>query len=1836
MPGFPTTGSPNSFFLADLDSGVAGLDTLYVADDTAGLQKYALVAGVWTLKGTVGVAADTYRGLTGIISGSGPTTTVTLYATRKGGSGATGGGELVSLADSAGYNVTFNSTSPTLLATAGSNTAFRGVALAPASIATPADLTISVAAPSSSPIGNFNYTLTINNTGGTNATNVTATFALPSGVTYVGNGAAGGFTGSHSSGVVTFAGGAITAGQSVNLTVTVNAASATTINLNSGAALVDTTSAVTESNETNNASTQTLTTNIGATNTAPTIGTIPALSGVISDPTNPSVVFVVSDAESSAGSLTVTALSSSNTTVVPLANISLSNVSGSVTASITPATVGYSNITIQVSDGSLTATQVLNYAASAASGTPSTSRYHYGASDASTAIALDASYMLVADDENQALRLYNRQNSGYALNSFDYTSALSLTDIGGSGPREVDIEAATKVGSRIYWIGSHSNSSEGASRPNRSRLFATDISGAGVAATLSFIGYYGGLKTDLLAWDTNNTHGLGANYFGFGASTTVGVIPEAPDGSGFNIEGLVMAPDNTTAYIAFRAPLSPAVGRTKALLVPVTNFVALVGASPAAGPATFGAPIQLDLGGRGIREIQKNASNQYVIIAGPVAGAIGTPPNNFALYTWDGVATSAPLLRAANLTALNSGGSFESIVEVPTTLTSTTQLQLVSDNGDTVYYNDTIAAKDLGQSRFKKARSDLVALGNVSGTLPINAVQGTGATSPYVGQTVTVSGIVTANFEGPNKLGGFYIQVPDAEQDSNPATSEAIFIYTNNQTATPTVNVGDRVNVTGTVAEFGTASNTLTQISGSPIVAVTSTANTLPSLVTVSLPVANTTDLERYEGMRVQFTQTLTVTDNYSLAQYGELTLSSDGRVFTPTNFVDPNDSLPSGTTSTGTSNVAAVTTQASLNARRSIVLDDASTVSYPATIPYWDSVNNTMRIGSTVSNATGIMGVGFGAYRLYPTVAPNFTFAARPTTPPAVGGNVKLGSMNVLNYFNGNGSGGGFPTSRGADSSAEFARQRAKLIAAITGLNADVLGIMEMENDGTGASSAIRDLVNGLNAATAPNTWAFIADPTNAGTWGPAGATAGPAPAPVYGSTDEIKVTIIYKPGAVTPVGAPQTIRNIAFQSARAPVAQTFKLNSNDEQFTMVVNHFKSKGSSAGLSGDADQGDGQGLSNQTRRVQATALLDFINTLTSTGPAKLITVGDYNAYGEEDPLDILRAGGLTSVISSSYSFLFDGNLGALDHAFVTPAMLSVVTGADDWHINSEEPLALDYNVERKANPNCTSSCTSPDYYTATPYRASDHDPLLVGLNLRAAQAAFTVTAADTTLTIGGTTNLSSSGGSGVGGVTYASNNANCSISGTTLTAAAVGTCTITATKAADSKYNQAVSAGLLITVSAAIPAPQPPSAPSAGNCVMKLGVISCNFASGGAGSGSGGTTTAPITGYQMSCTDSTGATIATQNTTSSTFALPALPTGRAYTCQVVATSAAGPSAPLTARFAAQVIPLAISSQFDFTGAGFANVLLRGTVSQTTASDEPTPKAATTALQVGRWDGQKIVFSTVDDVGGDWTLLGVGDVTGSGKSALISRNALENVRIDQTLPPVAGTIVRNAKLDWVVDAVGDLDGDGKADILWRYTKPGTNDSGVTFAWFMGGGESMVDGVQTKVDPNVNEVKHRGGAPLNWSIAGIIDLNADSLGDIVWISPTNQVRALMGQAGRTWVNTLVGQMPAGYTILKLGDMDGDGKGDIVMRDTNGNIKVWLMNGTQIKATYDMIATDKTWQLYAAGDFDGNGAMDFVWMKPDRKLVVWLTNPTNITFPYVYLDAGAAPDGLVPVEP
>jgi uncharacterized protein YjiK/2',3'-cyclic-nucleotide 2'-phosphodiesterase (5'-nucleotidase family) len=134
LTGIPTSGSPYAFFFADLDAGAAGVDTVYIADDTnaagtGGIRKFSLVGGTWTANGIAGTHSDSYRGVTGVVNAG----TVTLYATRKGGSAAAGGGELVSFVDSTGYNAAITAT-PTMLATAAANTAFRGVALAPVEI----------------------------------------------------------------------------------------------------------------------------------------------------------------------------------------------------------------------------------------------------------------------------------------------------------------------------------------------------------------------------------------------------------------------------------------------------------------------------------------------------------------------------------------------------------------------------------------------------------------------------------------------------------------------------------------------------------------------------------------------------------------------------------------------------------------------------------------------------------------------------------------------------------------------------------------------------------------------------------------------------------------------------------------------------------------------------------------------------------------------------------------------------------------------------------------------------------------------------------------------------------------------------------------------------------------------------------------------------------------------------------------------------------------------------------------------------------------------------------------------------------------------------------------------------------------------------------------------------------------------------------------------------------------------------------------------------------------------------------------------------------------------
>ena len=570
---------------------------------------------------------------------------------------------------------------------------------------------------------------------------------------------------------------------------------------------------------------------------------------------------------------------------------------------------------------------------------------------------------------------------------------------------------------------------------------------------------------------------------------------------------------------------------------------------------------------------------------------------------------------------------------------------------------------------------------------PIGAIQGPGATA--TAGTYTIEGVVTAVY--PNlQPAGFYVQNDAATADGNPATSDALFVVQDG----PTVAVGDRLRIRGAVREDMAAPSYGQAVLLEPTITVLAAGSALPAFVSIANHAFSVARAERYEGMRVSFAAPLTVTDNYSLKQRGELTVSVEGVTYQPTQFIDPNDQPATGTRSAGTSNLPAINDFQAANDQRSLVLDDGSSRPNPTPTPYLDARFRTVRVGSTLSGASGILGYGYGRWRLQPLAGAEAPVVrvARPLAPPAFGPlDLKLASFNVLNYFNGDGAGGGFPTARGAKTAADFQRQRTKILLALQQMNADVVGLTEIENDGTGSASSIQDLVAGLNQRMGADTYVFVND-------GNALLQAN--------NTDLIRCAIIYKPAVVQPLGPPLLFATPdVFE--RPPLAQVFVTRRPNQErpdtLGFVMNHFKSKSSGSGP--NADQHDGQGGSNAQRRAQATALVGFINqTVIPAGAARVVSAGDYNANYEEDPIDILRAAGLVSATPpTSASYVFKGLTGSLDHAVVTPNLVGFVD-VQKWHINSAEPSVLQYDAAGEATD------------VATPFRSSDHDPVLIGVN----------------------------------------------------------------------------------------------------------------------------------------------------------------------------------------------------------------------------------------------------------------------------------------------------------------------------------------------------------------------------------------------------------------------------------------------------------------------------------------------------------------------------------------
>lgn len=555
----------------------------------------------------------------------------------------------------------------------------------------------------------------------------------------------------------------------------------------------------------------------------------------------------------------------------------------------------------------------------------------------------------------------------------------------------------------------------------------------------------------------------------------------------------------------------------------------------------------------------------------------------------------------------------------------------------------------------------------------IHAIQGSGLTSPLVGQTVEVEGVVTGDFQTVTQLSGFFIQAPDAEWDADPLTSEGIFVY--DSAFGVDVEPGDRVRVAGTVAErFGqTAITAVTSVS------VCSSGNPF-SAASLTLPddALAGDGLEYFEGMLVTFPGTLYVVEHYYLGRYGQVELAVEGRLDTPTNIAEPGGPALALT---------------ELYEWLRITLDDGKGTQNVVPVPYLGP-DGTLRAGDTVTGLTGVLDYDFGGFRIQPTEPVTFQRAnERPAAPPNPGGALRVASMNVFNYFT-------TLNVRGANTEQELTRQRDKIIAALFAMDADIYALIEIENNGTGPGSALADLCNSLNAVAGAGTYSVL-DPGVS----PLGA-------------DAIMVAMLYRPAAVTPVGSAaildSSVDPLFLDTQNRPsLAQAFEDNATGERFTVVVNHLRSRGSDCDALGDPDLGDGQGNCNVTRTNAATALVNWLATdPTGSETGAVLLLGDLNAYLEEDPIKALEAGGLENLLtltklSAPYSYIFDGQAGLLDHAFASMELLPYVTGAEVWHINADEPVILDYNTEF-GRP--------PELYSPTPYRSSDHDPVIVGLD----------------------------------------------------------------------------------------------------------------------------------------------------------------------------------------------------------------------------------------------------------------------------------------------------------------------------------------------------------------------------------------------------------------------------------------------------------------------------------------------------------------------------------------
>jgi len=550
----------------------------------------------------------------------------------------------------------------------------------------------------------------------------------------------------------------------------------------------------------------------------------------------------------------------------------------------------------------------------------------------------------------------------------------------------------------------------------------------------------------------------------------------------------------------------------------------------------------------------------------------------------------------------------------------------------------------------------------------ISEIQGSGDASPLTGERIIAQGVVTLV---SNQLNGFFLQEEAADGDGDAATSEGVFVFTGDD---PTVAVGDLLTVTGTVGEFFEA----TQLSDADFT-VDDTGVALPDAAEIALPLADGFDpaafFESVEGMRVRVVagdgERLTVTDTFT--SFGEVGVTSGAPLIQPTQVYQ--------------SFTPGAEAQAEANARDILLFENAED----------DSLSSAPRTGDGIVGDAidGVMHFSFDEYKVETQGAVAFDASVNPNprqaTPDDVGGSLKVASFNVLNYFTTLGS-------RGAATEAELEIQTAKIVAAIVAIDADILGLIEIENDLGAPDEATAALVEAVNAEVGAGTYDYVAT----------GAI----------GTDEIKQALIYKSATVAPTGDFAVLDDEAFTAPYTPgfpqsrpaLAQTFTELATDEALTVSVNHFKSKGSTTGaiVYGEADDSDVEGSAALTRVAAAEELAAWLATdPTGSGDADQLTIGDFNAYAGERAIRALEDAGLTNLAApADVSYQFNGVGGTLDYAFANDSLASQVTGSTIWNVNSPEAYSIQYDGADFA-----------EFGDLSAFASSDHDPVIVGLDL---------------------------------------------------------------------------------------------------------------------------------------------------------------------------------------------------------------------------------------------------------------------------------------------------------------------------------------------------------------------------------------------------------------------------------------------------------------------------------------------------------------------------------------